>query len=311
MIQRIGLLISTVLISLASAAFADDGFSGGFSSNNVNFSHNWNMVEKSEPVRAGNLSQRFEINDDDCAYCVVGKSERLKVDRISNRKFQKDEEAWIAFSLYLVKDFNTSNLMTILNQLRHTKRFTSYSAPERTTLFVLGVVQGNLVAGYEEITGTEQDADRPTFMTNITSANALKGRWTDFMFHAKFSQTGGYLEVYLNGSKIYDVRKGSRMSYYLVREAGYKRTNSGVVALIDEKNMYSKKIDEVKQSEFITAEPASFYFTYGLYVINARAYRDSRNKPLPTQIAYFDEVRVGETRNEVDLRKVKSLEPVD
>jgi hypothetical protein len=57
----------------------------------------------------------------------------------------------------------------------------------------------------------------------------------------------------------------------------------------------------------ILYEPKNFVFRYGIY----RSFMGRSARSIPTQIVYFDEVRLGETRKAVDLRMNSALPPVD
>ena len=57
----------------------------------------------------------------------------------------------------------------------------------------------------------------------------------------------------------------------------------------------------------IRYEPKNFVFRYGIY----RSALSRSARRIPTQIVYFDEVRLGENREAVDLRMNSALPPVD
>lgn len=57
----------------------------------------------------------------------------------------------------------------------------------------------------------------------------------------------------------------------------------------------------------IRFRPDSLYFKFGLY----RSFVSRLGRPMPTQIAYFDEVRLGRARGAVDWRANPDLPPVD
>jgi hypothetical protein len=109
------------------------------------------------------------------------------------------------------------------------------------------------------------------------------------MLHVKFSKQDGFLEVYLNGKKKYDIRKDATL---LVK--------------------HHDKIKQLKKdTDFIIFEPKDFFFKYGIYRSFISRYTNKTGAGVPTQVLYYDEVRVGNSRADVDLNGSQPPPPVD
>jgi hypothetical protein len=62
--------------------------------------------------------------------------------------------------------------------------------------------------------------------------------------------------------------------------------------------------------DLIKFTPKDFYFKYGIYNSFISRYKAAHEK-MPTRIVYYDEVRIGSRRDDVDLRFNTKLRPID
>ncbi len=77
------------------------------------------------------------------------------------------------------------------------------------------------------------------------------------------------------------------------------------------KNGYAKVFIDGKFKALIRNpiifKPDNFYFKFGLY----RSFISRHKRPMPIQKVFFDEVRIGNSRKEVDIRINKNLKPAN
>lgn len=294
MIVRNFALVATSIIAFSNMVIAYDGFSGGFKINNEALQakpYAWGKATSPQPVRSGDNSQRFELRDGDCmpdvTMCQIG---RLAFRRSSNLKFRMNEEVWISQSVFLTKDFNTKDLNTNLFQIHHEggAKVINSAGDKQHKFISLDCYQNQLNVDYRDLTGTEFD-NEPKLSTIYSCAN-LKDKWTDILYHINFSKEDGFIEIYLNSSKVFDLRKGAKYQY---------------------KNLQGNKSVGKKENDFINQDIQSFYISFGLYITNAQSFRDKFGSEVPTTVLYVDEVRVGRSREDVDLRSNSELAPVD
>jgi hypothetical protein len=57
-------------------------------------------------------------------------------------------------------------------------------------------------------------------------------------------------------------------------------------------------------SDTVTVKPSSYYFKYGIY----RAGLKRLAAPIPTQVVIYDEVRIGSTREAVNVRSLPAVD---
>ena len=65
------------------------------------------------------------------------------------------------------------------------------------------------------------------------------------------------------------------------------------------------------QGKLIRVPVDHFMMKYGIYRAFVSQYKSVTGKTMPTQIVYFDEVRVGARREDVDLQSASLLIPID
>jgi Polysaccharide lyase len=281
MLTVLGFLLGT------SIAHADDGFRG-FTRSLNDKPYGWTQVSKPEPVRAGALAQRFEVRGGDCGAengwsdCA---NDRERSEFYSRRRFGMGEEVWIAWSVFFPKDYwDSTDFHTVVGQI-HQEGGTRGMPP----LAQLVTERGSLSIMYHELDGTPYNIEDYGIKTDLVRLDAIKGRWTDVMIHVNFSKADGFLEVYIDGKKKYDLH----------REAMIKNQRVGYSVIF------------YKNTDFIVFEPQNFYFKYGIYRNFISNYTNRTGQPVPTQILYYDEVRVGSDRASVDIRGNAALAAVD
>ncbi len=153
----------------------------------------WNYAEvsKPEPVRAGEMSERFELRHGDCGGdaewndCtnVRGRTEKIVTDTYD----RIGQESWYGFSIYL--DGNSQDIdpaKTHLFQWKATKW--------RDPLATLSLWRDHLVLSMQSI-----DRDKCT----ISHLYNLSDKWMDFVVHTKWTTgSDGLFEIFINGDEV-------------------------------------------------------------------------------------------------------------
>jgi Polysaccharide lyase len=286
------ILIATALLS--GPALSDDGFIGGFKIYEESLRakpYAWTKVKSPSPVRAGQISQRFELRDGDCepdqTMCQIG---RIHFELTSNLKLKLGDEKWIALSIYLPKDFDGDKLDTTLFQMHHSGGQTvmNDNGGSQHKLFSIGCFKNDFFVDYRELTGTPED--KKFRDSKIGNCESMKNKWTDLIFHINLEKENGFLEIYSNSKKIFDVRKGQKYQYTTVDDV---------------------VVNGIKKTNFINKDVDFFNATYGVYITNAQKYRDKTGNAVPKTVAFYDEIRIGNDRSEVDLKSTTPIDPVD
>lgn len=248
----------------------------GFRRSLNNKNHGFKLVKKPHPVRAGELSQRFELRSGDCGEdhrwsdCD---NDRSRIEFISNQGFAMGEEKWIAWSIFLDRTFeDVSPTKTTLGQIpQHDgPSGTAGGFPSTPPLIQFEIMNGDYVLVYHDLTGNRRNVVDNIKIFKLISLSEMINRWVDVILHIKFEKKEGFLEVFVNGTKCASIDKN------LVR-----------------------------------FKPKKFYFKYGIYNAFVSRYEKKFEKSLPTQIVYYDEVRVGNKREDVDLSINPNLSPID
>ena len=291
---KLTIIILTILLSLNGHSIGVNKYTT--SDHGVSHSKSYGYTTSTEIVRKGNKSQRFEIRHGDCG--TDGEfsdcdHDRRRIERyvepISSEK--PEGVVWYSYSLYLPDDFQAlSPTNTVLGQVK----LTGYSRP-----------LWNLIGGSRGVK-IKFGASRKQSCRLIKFEDML-GQWTDFLIKADYS-TGEesdklYSEVYVNGKdmdcgidqpvltkQILSDRKKNKKMRFNFRYGIY---NSYVSLWLDE---WGTKSPDTSDVEYRHRES-------GMVAKNVT------NKPwefdwgvkLPTQVVYYDEIRIGPTRESVDI----------
>ena len=222
----------------------------------------------SDLARAGRQSQRFEVRAGDC-----GKNDNwndCKNDRerseISLRKhWQYGTDQWIAFSVYLPSEFQTSSKVRATVGQIHQEGGPSGKAGGLNSfppMMQLEMQGSSYYLAVHMISGSAKNVRDVTKDINLASISSMRGRWTDIMIHFDTSADHQKLEVFVNDQK------------------------------------------KAEASNWINFKPQSYFFKYGIY----RSFVSRNKRPMPTQILYIDEVKMGSSRAKVE---VDPKRPVD
>lgn len=238
------------------------------------------------PVRAGKRAQRFEVRAGDCdGLNCDGESEGARY--YINKYWKYGTGQWVGFSLFIPEDFQSSSrAFTHIAMLHHRGAPTNTEAGERRSPPVATfTLRGNrLVLGVHYLSGNPTEVRDEVEDMPLASLADMRGRWTDIIFHFDTSDTRQLLDVYVNGK---------RRSYI-----------PDLLALGADRSDIPVYQREATIENFIRFRPKDYHFFYGII----RPFPSQHGGPMPTQILYIDEVRMG--RDLADVL-VDEKNPVD
>ncbi|WP_299892592.1 heparin lyase I family protein [uncultured Ruegeria sp.] len=225
-------------------------------------------TKSKEQVRAGKWSQRFEVRAGDCGSdqgwndCS---SDRERSEITLQKRWTYGTDQWIGFSVFLPKDFKTSDrVRTTVGQI-HQKGGPSGEAGgfKSNPPVVQQEMKGNqYFAKVHILSGDSKNVRNSDKRFELASISAMRGRWTDVVLHFDTKGDDEVLEVYINGQ---------RKAYI---------------------------------SDWLKFRPKNYSFKYGIY----RSFVSRNNGPMPTQVIFFDEVRMGNKHSKV---QVNTRRPTD
>jgi hypothetical protein len=282
-----------LLVALAAAALSactptsQDGLSGAVVSSSA-IRTPYSMTISTEQARVGETSQRFEVRHGDC-YELDCTDDRRRVE------YQQPNEAsnsyigrtvWYGWSVYLPADFrDLSPTNTTIGQVQmHGWRAPQWNFNARDGALLFGI----------------NDERRECRATSLAS---MRGRWTDIvvMTHYSTERTGAEtIGVWING------RKACTSSQPVVTDE--MLSLSPTDALRFKYGIYNSYISRWLQRNATRRVNATAFAD--LHKDSGRVIRSAAARPyeydwgveLPTQVVYYDEVRIGFTREEVDIR---------
>ena len=273
----------------AGETFTDDGGNFGlkFSShsgyeNHVNYmdqnEHNYSYISDKNFARRGSFYQRFELRDGDCFGdekwddCDNNR-ERIE---LSSKPMQKPEDIQcFAYSIMLDKafiDIHPTN--TTLGQVHQIggPSGTMEGLPSFPGIIQIGADKGRLHFEWHELSGSASNVIDIGKEYDLISLDEMKDKWTDISFCLNYQDKR--MDVWINGLKKHEILKSP-----------------------------------------ISFIPESTYFKYGIYRSFISKYKQEkmfgRDDTLPTQIVFYDEVRRGNSIEEVDFNINPKLIPVD
>ena len=261
-------------------------------------SHNYQLNQNI--VRAGEYSQRFELNHGDCgAYKNWNDCENDR-QRVERNYFWNsiNQTKWLGFSIYIEESISDKELSTSFIQMKVNGW--------RDAIWMLRQNSFSMILEFNTLgAGTNN--------CYIGSAKNFKNKWNDIIIKTEFAYDGGrkdlgdsYFELYHNGKRIgectqrypiftkesYDNRPKDKKEFLI----NYGLYNSYISNWLDKNK--KKEVDVVafedvdkktgKIIKSITNEP--FKYDWGVEI--------------PKRVIYFDEIRLGNTREEVDINLV-------
>lgn len=288
MLKRYSLFAFVVTSALSACVpTSQDGLSGVVVSSSA-IRTPYSMTISTEQARVGETSQRFEVRHGDCYDLDCTTDRRLveyqQPNEASNRYVGRT--VWYGWSVYLPADFHDlSPTNTTLGQVQ----MHGWRGPQ----WHFNVRDGALLFGIN---------DERTECRAVSLAS-MRGRWTDIVVMAHYSveATGNEtVGVWING------RKACTSSQPVLTDEMLR--TSPTDALRFKYGIYNSYISRWLDRNATRRVDANAFVD--LHNDSGRIIRSVTDTPydydwgveLPTQVAFYDEVRIGFTREEVDIR---------
>lgn len=246
-----------------------------------------------EVARVGETSVRFELRHGDCGTWDCN-NDRRRIERglyNDNRDVQFGDQKWYGLSIYLPNDFvDLSPTNTTLFQVK--------AEPWRGPLWNINVSNGYLIAEYRP------NAQHDTLECRLAPLSGIRGQWTDIVAYGDYSlqnpTNAPMLQIWSNGRLACSTR--ALLVTAAIDEASdlnNVRFNFGIY-----KSYVSRWLDRNKTRPVTVSEFADLHTQSGgtNRSPTATPFEYDWGVELPTQIVFFDEVRIGDTRAEVDVR---------
>ena len=232
-------------------------FVGGLASG---ASYQYNVVSAPHPIRAGKISERFEVRAGDCGTnnqfsdCQTG---RERVELTTNEDSAVGDEDWYAWSLFI-----PNNSPDISPAFLSLGQFKEHNVKAPLIQFFLGLRNKEYIEHIAAKINCYWERER-TF--TLIDEDKMRGKWVDLVMFIRWSdEDDGLVKIWVN--------------------------------------------DELKVSFRGRQAAGNFngiHIKYGLYRNKVDQYKDTHGVGVPTQVVYFDEVRKGQTREEVDIRMIE------
>jgi hypothetical protein len=260
----------------------------GYLRNLMPHTHGFRYSVEGEPVRAGLVSERYEVRYDDCGGPDCAANRNRSEVRLSPQRTQAriGEDIWYGWSFFnqnIASYPQEIAFGTILGQWKmggpaapsimfvQVGRGEAYRNGNRSHDVVVQLSDANEGLGWGR-------ARNHGIVCRLFSIDQARGRWTDIVMSTNFSTgSDGHLRIWVNGQQRCDYR--------------------GPISF-----------------ETSTALYPGPNHRRGIYVGHTDRWDAVRpNTPRPTLIAFYDEFRIGRSRQEVDIQLIEQagLQPID
>ena len=246
--------------------------------------HNYNYISDVNFARRGSFYQRFELRDGDCFVDYENGEEkwndcdtnRERIELSSSPRQKPEDVQCFAYSIMLDKAFiDTYPTGTSLGQIHQMggPSGTAEKLPSFPPIVQINAERGRLRFKWHELSGSASNVIDITKDYDLISLDGMKDKWTDISFCLNYKDRR--MDVWINGIKKHEILKSP-----------------------------------------ISFIPEFTYFKYGIYRSFISKYKQQekmfeRDDTLPTQIVFYDEVRRGNSIEEVDFNINPKLKPVD
>lgn len=254
----------------------------------------YSSTESNEQARSGKTSQRIEVRHGDC-YDWDCQNDRRRVEfqqRNQDTNQYIGRTVWYGWSIFLPNDFaDLTPTQTLIGQVQ----MHGWGTP----LWNFNIRDGQMIIEANATDGKD-------FICNVASLQEIRGRWTDIVVKANYSlkNEGGYVFEAWANDKIVCSREKPLITQQMINEAKSSSLRfkygiyNGYVSRWLKKNatrsveslpfVHKRKTGDVSRSYSNTP----FEFDWGV--------------KLPTQVVYYDEMRIDFKREVVDVRILES-----
>jgi len=297
------------------------GWQGAMSEEYIN---DVRLSKDNEPVRAGKKSIRFHIKrghapkwalreGHDMVFLDDGNPDRLE-ELLDTLDVLHGKDFWYFFSVFIPEDFpdpydeekmrGNSDWSKEIAVLRGEFYLFEISAQ---TQECIGDVNNFELATAKFYNGSLEFSYFPTIATGkkIMSIDEMRGKWTDILIHINYDLEDGLMIFYVNGEKVYG--KDLSEDYY-----DRNRAEDGYWNEVFEPENYFFEMPEDFWDEGVSSVDECDYLIFTSFG-GRRSYLNGMivAKDIPSSVLYYDEVKIGTTREEVDIRSNPDLIPLN
>lgn len=258
----------------------------------INLRTPYALITSSEVARVGETSQRFELRHGSCrGYDCDNDRQRFELIQSRGSENTVGDKTWYGFSMYLPNDFQEiSPSNTTVGQVKLTRW--------RGPLWNLNLRNGRMIFEYRP------NGQHDSVTCHVANLSQMRGRWTDLVIYSDYNtrntQNNAMLTVWANGRQV------CNSNQLLVTTAMVSEVNHTDITL--RYGIYNSYV-----SRWLNANRTRSVNTTGfsdLHTQNGGVSQSEANRPfeidwgveLPTQIIFYDEVRIGRSREQVDVR---------
>ncbi|SPF75297.1 hypothetical protein ALP8811_00284 [Aliiroseovarius pelagivivens] len=253
--------------------------------------------------RAGQKAQRFELRHGDCGgnkYWDDCTNDRQRIERKEDPKDRLQKvggQTWYGWSFFLNPDFRDIGPgNTTLGQLK--------MKGWRTPLWHFNMRDGKAMMWF----GNEGGC-------TIGRVSKLRGRWNDVVIFADYSTApkGPSFVMYMDGKEVCKRQKP------MVTQTMLNNSERDLFLKYGIYNSYLSRWLERNKTQAVTAAP--FQDRYATETGSSKTSNSASSTPfaynwgvtLPTQVVFYDEMRFGKNRAQVDIRMLEAAgaKPVD
>ena len=252
--------------------------------------HAFRFAQAPEPVRRGDVSERFELRDGDCGGTDCQNSRYRSEIREENPRARVNEDNWYGWSFrnQTIPNFSAQNsLRLVMGQWK-----LAGETPPAFRLIQVGLGEGNwgncditicrrsndtrtdVVVQLSDMSQTLgwSDAQNDGYICKLFSMEDARANWVDLVINTNFgTDRNGYLRIWVNSELKCDYRGQIVVSPFDARE-DRPNVRRGIAA------SFTTRWDQ-----------------------------SQGNRPKPTLIAYYDEFRWGKARQDVDVTYRESI----
>ena len=249
----------------------------------------YQLTTSTEQVREGLTSQRFELRHGDCGGDDCDR-DRQRI-QVLDDSVQVGEQAWYGWSVYLDENFPSFGFRTV--SMIAEAKLPKWGPP----LWEIGT-EGNQVKFRHSPRGAYDPIDCRT-----GSIDSMRGKWTDMVVFADYSTeyTGQHtVKIWING-RLMCTAQQPLITEKMLEVTGGKHTQFryGLYNAYFSRWLNRNKTKEVDVTPYNDIDVNGVGSTMS---ITARPFEVDWGVEIPPSIAYYDVVKIGETREEVDIR---------
>ncbi len=247
-------------------------------------------------TRRGTAAQRFEIRHGNCGKssgwndCETDRGRIERKEKPKNRMSKPGQGVWYGYSIFIPKNFTSlGRANTILSQAKVEKN--------STPLWAL-TFNDNPYLLYSD--GKH---------CKLGSLNGWRGKWNDIVVYADYAQSGKsvYFQLFKN-DKLICTRKSPIMPKHIPLRAQKIGIKYGIYSSFVSRYLDAKKTKNVDLTAYKQNHSSGKSKSP-----TGTPFKNDWGVKLPTHVIYYDEMRFGSRRDQVDVRMLEKagVPPVD